>query len=82
MGMGYITKNHWKNEAWFIFMVDSDICYLSWRISVTNESDIGHRGSEEPSHWPSVDFTRPGYDIHSSPWLSHGPNRFIDGLPN
>ena len=20
-----------------------------------------------------------GYDIHSSPWLSHGP--FIDGLP-
>lgn len=24
MGMGYITKNHWKNEAWFIFMVDSD----------------------------------------------------------
>ena len=26
--------------------------------------------------------SQPGYDIHSSPWLSHGPNRKFDGLPN
>ena len=35
------------------------------------------------SEWPQMGrgFTQPGYDVHSSPWLSHGPNRFIDALP-